>query len=188
MDGRLKKILRMDLELIETGNGGDIIKNRKDVSVIFGFENSPYLSMFGGNVLQSTQPERLVSEQSYDFWGNNLLMFGDDSIQFNSLTERALLETPLNSAGRVLIEEAVKKDLQNMQDYCDVKVEVIIPIQDHLIIAIRLQKLGNIERRDFIYIWDATNQELIDRQNRKSNGGRVTTVRIFDDSFDLSFG
>ncbi len=178
----------MDLEVIETGDGGDLVKNKKDLSVIYGFENMPLFGLFGGNILQSTPQQRLVSEQAFDFWGNNLLMFGDDGIQFNSLTERALLQTALSSAGRVLIEDAVKKDLEFMTDFADVRVEVIIPTHDHIIIAIRLQKLGNLERKDFIYIWDATNQELIDMANRRSGGGRVTTVRIFDESFDLSFG
>ena len=59
-----------DLKLIETGSGGDIVFNGIDVEVIDGFENMPYLGIYGGNIEQNTK-EFLPAEQRFDFWANN---------------------------------------------------------------------------------------------------------------------
>lgn len=176
----------MDLELTESGNGGELIKNKKDLSVIFGFENFPYLSMFGGNVEESTPVTRFDGQQALDYWGNTLLMPEDSKIQFNSLTERMLKTTPLTSQGRVLIENAIKEDLQAMSDFANVIVKVEIVATDKIVIGIRLLQPDNIQRKDFIYIWDATNFELMDRALMKVDRSTVVTRKIFDFSFDFS--
>ena len=84
----------MDLKLIETGSGGDIVFNGSDIEVVSGFQNMPYLGMYGGNVQQSTK-EFLPNEQRFDHWGNNLLMLKNENIQFNSDLERLLLNIAL---------------------------------------------------------------------------------------------
>lgn len=151
----------MDLKVIEdAGNGGDIVKTLKDVQVIEGFENMPYLALFGGNLDASTQRTRLPSEQAFDFWGNTAFHPDDQSLQFNSETERILNKTPLTSSGRAIIEAAVKRDLMFMKAFCEVAVAVSIIGIDRLLIGVRLQEPGNQQRRDYIYIWDATRNEL----------------------------
>src|SRR4051812_24194087 len=104
----------MDLKLVETNDGGDLVKNTNDLDVIFGFENVVYLALFGGNVKQSTPTVRDQSQQAFDFWGNNLFMPNDTLIQLNSETERALITYALTSSGRISIENAIKSDLQVM--------------------------------------------------------------------------
>lgn len=150
----------MDLRLIETGDGGDVVKNAKDLHVIEGFENMPYISMFGGNVKQSTPTRRVEAEQAFDYWGNNLLWPNDSSLQFNSITERALQENALSSSGRLVIEQAVKQDLKAMQDFSEVSVSTEITTVDRLRISIILRKPGNLQDRTFIYIWDSSISEL----------------------------
>lgn len=176
----------MDLEVIETGDGGDIVKKPKDFSVIFGFENMPYLGMFGGNQEQSTPLTRLPTEQDFSFWGNNLLHPGDPSVQFNSETQRALNEVPLTSFGRPLIQQAVQKDLAFMQDFANVSVEVIIPATDTVIIGIRLQQPDNLQTQDYVYIWSATKQELL-KKDFETITPNVIRVKYFDLFFDLFF-
>jgi hypothetical protein len=150
----------VDVKVIETGNGGDLSRKTKDLFVIEGLENMPYLGMFGGNVQANTAVKRLLNEQAFDFWGNNLFHPNDYSLQFNSLTERTLNNTALTSAGRLLIENAVKKDLQFMQPFAEVDVEVSILATDKIKIFITIQELGNLQSKEFIYIWDATKKEL----------------------------
>src|SRR5687768_10027209 len=146
----------MDLQLIEdNGNGGDLVKNPKDLSVIEGFQNMPYLAMFGGCVEASTG-KRLASEQAFDWLGNSLLFANESGLQMNSETERALNNTPLTSSGRAIIENAVKTDLKFMKEFCRVGVSVTIPQTDKVVIGIRLIEPDNLQQRDFIYIWDAT--------------------------------
>lgn len=176
----------MDLELEENGDGGELIKKANDLSVINGFQNMIYLGMFGGNVKQSTPTLRIPTEQNFDYWGNSLLDPGDDSVQFNSQTERALNSVPLTSSGRVLIQQAVENDLKFMQEFATVVITVSIVATDKLAIGVRLIQPDNLEKQDFIYIWNATNQELMDSEQFTVVFSPMTD-RIFDFSFDIFF-
>ena len=178
----------MDLELVENGDGGDLIKNANDLSVIYGFENMIYLALFGGNIEQDTPTER-GSEQAYDFWGNNLLMPNQASIQFNSQTERALDKNALTSSGASLIEEAVKNDLLFSNKFATVNVNVTITGVDRIEIGVTMQQPGNLQKQEFIYIWNATNKELTAKMiGSNQYTPSIVTGGVFDDSFDSSFG
>lgn len=176
----------MDLKVVETGNGGDIVKMDKDVVVIEGFENHPYLAMFGGNVEQSTPDIRNATDQAFDFWGNNLLMPGDKSLQFNSMTERVLMNTPLTSAGRVIIQQAVENDLEFMKDFATIKVVVQIVRVDTVIIGVKIDQPDNLQSSAFVFIWDATRQELFE-QEVEATIKKPISIKYFDFSFDFSF-
>jgi hypothetical protein len=178
----------MDLEIIENGDGGDLIKTPNDMSVIYGFENMVYLALFGGCVEQDTPAVRNTNQQAFDFWGNSLLMPNDSSIQFNSKTERALNTIALSSSGRKQIEQAVKDDLQFMGDFANVKVSVAITGVDRVEIRIKLQQPGSLQKQEFIFIWDATKQELTQRELVYNNTTTIVSVTgIFDFTFDDSF-
>lgn len=151
----------MDLELQESGNGGDLVKKPKDISVIYGFQNMVYLALFGGNVEASTPVTRLENEQAFDYWGNNLFFKDDPSVQFNSETERVLNQVALNSSGRITIEESVKRDLQFMTEFAKLEIIVSIISVDKVQILINVIKPNNLESVEFIYIWDSTIRELI---------------------------
>jgi hypothetical protein len=157
----------MDLAIIETGNGGELKLLGNDFAMQGGWGNMPYLAMFGGNP-QGVTKEKLPTEESLDWRGNNLLMPQDKSIQFNSLTERTLMEVALNSSGRLKIEQAVKKDLEFMEAFAEIKVSVTIPAVDKVKIDIRVQQPENLQGRipdiykQYIFIWDATKQVLGD--------------------------
>lgn len=176
----------MDLELTETNNGGDFIKNGRDLSVIYGFENMPYLAMFGGNTEGSTPSRRNPAEQAKDYWANSLLFKNDPTVQMNSETERALKNTPLNSFGLGVIQQAVNKDLNFMKAFSNVSVIVSMIGINRIAIAVRIVKPGNLSQNVFVFIWDATNLELLARGFANTTGGDVS-LRIFDDTFDFSF-
>lgn len=111
-----------DLAILETGNGGDVTMNGNDLAVFEQDENEIYLRMFGGNIEADTKVNRLPGEKDNSFWGNKLLFNNDPTISFNSLTERALNNTPLTSAGRALIENAIKKDLSGLNTTVSVQI------------------------------------------------------------------
>lgn len=179
----------MDLEVIEGNNGGDLVKKSRDLSVIYGFENMPYLAMFGGNVAQSTPVRRNEGEQAFDFWGNTLLFPNDSSRQFNSETERLLNRVALTSSGRVLIEQAIKKDMAFMSSFANVSVVVTIISTNKILIGIRIVKPDNLSQNVFVYIWDATNKELMEKEFvTKNNGTIVVSTGTFDETFDFTFG
>lgn len=174
----------MDLELIEQGDGGELIKNSNDLSVIYGFENEVYIALFGGNLAEDTTQKRNPLELDLSFWGNNLLHPNDKSVQFNSKTERALNTIPLTSAGRALIQQAVSDDLVYLKEIGNVTVNVSITGVDRLEIDVKLQQPAT-SAQNFTYVWDATKQELIARIN--NNISLPIVSRSFDGSFDTSF-
>jgi hypothetical protein len=98
------------------GNGGDLQLLGNDFALVYGNENQIYLALFGGNIEQSTNEPSPIPGQNFDYWGNKLFHGNIPGRQFNSKTERTLNNTPLNSAGRVKIENAVKDDLKFLTD------------------------------------------------------------------------
>jgi hypothetical protein len=150
----------MDLKVIETGNGGDIVKNPKDLALVFGFENMVYMALFGGNVEQSTPLTREDGEQDFSWWGNKLFFENDLSLQMNSETERALNNTALNSFGLKVIENAVKKDLNFMKEFADVEISVSMEQVNRIAIEIKVTQIDAKGQQKFMYVWDATNRSL----------------------------
>lgn len=148
-----------DLKIIETGSGGDCIFTEIDLKTINGFENMPYLAMFGGNTASNTT-EREIGQQAFDFWGNTLFSKNESAKQFNSNTERVLQSVALNSAGRGEILAAVESDLFFMKEFADVKSSVVIKEKDKVLISIILKKPENLESKEYNFIWDSTLQEL----------------------------
>jgi hypothetical protein len=121
-----------DLALLESGNGGDYQLKGNDLAVVNGTENMPYIAMFGGNIEQSTE-NNVVLEQSFDYWGNTLLMNANQPIQFNSTVERTLKNIALTSAGRAVIENAIIADLQFIVNMgIPISVSVSIPATDRI--------------------------------------------------------
>jgi len=149
-----------DLQIIENSDGGDAVLKGNDLSIIDGFQNMPYLGMFGGNVDESTEIDRIDGKQYFDWWGNSLLMLSDPSIQFNSTLEKKIKETPLNSSGRIQLLNAVKNDLEFMNQFSEVEVEVSIASSDRIEILIKIQEPNNLQSNEFTYIWDSTEAEL----------------------------
>lgn len=150
----------MDLLIKETGDGGDFVRSKNDFKMIDGFQNMAYLAMFGGNTQASTPTQRIESQQAFDWWGNNLLMPNDQGLQFNSETERVLNKTPLNSSGRLLIEDAVRNDLKFMKEFGTVAVAVSIISDNRVAIGVQVGEPDNVQKREFIFLWDATLKEL----------------------------
>lgn len=81
----------IDVALIETGSGADLIFRDGDLQPARGVENVPYLSQFGG---------------TDDWWGNQFV-----EQPYDCKTEQALINNPLTSKGRNNIEEAIVEDI-----------------------------------------------------------------------------
>lgn len=143
-----------DLKMFETGNGGDLRLQGNDLEKAYSFENMPYLALFGGNPTESTPTSRNVDEQAFDFWGNNLFFPKNKTVQFNSETEKLLNSVGLNSGGRILIENAIKKDIKYLQEFAELKVNVVVSGIDNLSIGVEMVQPENGVERRFMYIWD----------------------------------
>lgn len=138
--------MSFDVAIIETGNGGDVQLNGNDLAIVKGIENMPYLGMFGGNV-EAVTKNKVVDAQSFDWWANSLFMLSNQSIQLNSTVEKTLNSVALNSAGRVLIENAIKEDLKFLSDQgVTVQVDVIIYSVDRINVKLRISQLDGTQK------------------------------------------
>lgn len=147
----------IDLSIYENGNGGDTEYNY--TGALF---NMVYLALFGGNPEAATTGDEIETEQRFDFWANSTLFENAPEIQFNSTTENLLNNIQLSSSGRIEIERAVKLDLDFMSNFAEVEVEVTIVTVDRVSINIFLKKLANLEEKEFQFIWDSTQSEIIE--------------------------
>lgn len=127
-----------DIAIIERGGSGDFTLNGNDLAVCESVENAFYLAMFGGNVEADTKLPRTAGVQDFSWWGNALLMGDNPLIQFNSLTERTLNNTTLNSNGRIIIENAIKKDLEFLSSENKVTFTVAIVATDRINVSMKI--------------------------------------------------
>lgn len=155
----------MDLLLLETSNGGDLVLRGIDLAQTEGWDNMVLIALFGGNVAMSTPDERAANEMAYDWWGNSTLMPNNPSQQFNSQTERALNTIPLTSGNLIYIQNAINADLEFMQPFAEVTVTVAIIGVDKVRLQILVKEPNNVTQKEFLYIWDGTKQDLLGAPN-----------------------
>ncbi len=148
-----------DLRLISKRDGCDLELKGVDLVGIDGFGNMPLFGLCGGNVEESTKTFN-DTEQRFDWWGNDTFDFNNLTLQMNSKLERSLTTVALNSAGRLELEEIVKKDLEFMNAFAEVEVSVSITDVDRIEIYLKITEPNNAESNEFTYIWDATELEL----------------------------
>ena len=172
-----------DVLILETLNGGDLNKVAGDLALAKGWENMPYIALFGGNVRQSTPTERVDGEQNLDWFGNAFET--ETGLQINSQTERVLSQVNLNSNGRILIEQAVNADLEFMREFATVNVEVSIISDDRVQIDIDVIEPTNLQNKQYRYIWDSTKLSIDTISNYVAP--IPEPAGTFDDSFDFTF-
>tara|TARA_R110002074_G_scaffold274940_4_gene446556 strand:- start:582 stop:1061 length:480 start_codon:yes stop_codon:yes gene_type:complete len=152
--------MSLDVKIIETNDGGDAVLKGRDLEAAFGWANMVYLSMFGGNLEQNTPTERVAGSQEFDWWGNNLFFNEEPTRQFNSLTERRLMNVPLNSRGRVSIEQAIKEDLSFISQLADVDISTAIQGPDRLRIEIVIREFESGTSDELSFLWDGVEASL----------------------------
>lgn len=172
-----------DVLIFETDSGGDLNKIAGDLQLAYGWENMPYIALFGGNVKQSTPSARVDGEQNFDWWGN--AYESDPAIQINSETERVLSQVALNSNGRILIEQAVWKDVDFMKKFANILVNVSIISDDKVSILVQVIEPENLQNKQFRYIWDGTRGAI--EAIGIYNPPPPEPIRTFDKTFDFTF-
>lgn len=133
----------MDRVLIETGNGGDYVLKGNDLAMVTGIENMPYIAMFGGG--------------DNDWWANDLLYKNRPELQITSNTEQVLKQVVLNSNGRILIEQAVQKDLERIKkQYPDTDITIQVAITAPK----RLEILIDMDGQSIRLLWNPVEETL----------------------------
>lgn len=128
-----------DLTIRETLNGGDLIIENNDLQLTDELTNQVYLGLFGGNVEQSTNEVNLeISNERFDFWGNELFHQDEPDFQFNSNFERTLNNVALNTQGIQELEQIGEQDLSLLSEFGEVSVSILIMSPDRIRIAVNI--------------------------------------------------
>ena len=128
-----------DLRLIETFDGGDVVVSNNDLELTNELNNQVYLALFGGNVEQSTaEVNQEISNERFDFWGNELFHQDEPDFQFNSNFERALQTVALNTEGLQELEQIALADLAFLNEFGTVSVDISIRQVDGIRISVNI--------------------------------------------------
>lgn len=133
-----------DIELYESGDGGELSILNGDISLIETLYQTIYIALFGG-----------MADGS-DYWANALLFATKKNKQYNSETEKLLSEVTINSSGRLKIARAVENDLSFLKNVANFEVNVLILSTNRIEINIVLSSGTEMQ-----YIWDNAKNEVI---------------------------
>jgi hypothetical protein len=150
-----------DLNLYESGSGGELLLLNDDLSLSETLFQMIYISLFGGNVESSTTGNEIESQERKDFWANSLIFKEQKNKQMNSLTEKTLRETVLNSSGRLKIQSAVEQDLFFLKNIVNIAINVLILTSEKVVIEITLTSIDNQSSKLFQFIWDNAKNEVV---------------------------
>ena len=150
-----------DINLYETGSGGDIAIINGDVHLSESLFQTVYLALFGGNVEADTLGNEIDTQEREDYWANSLLFGQSTDKQMNSTTERTLSSVVLNSQGRLDIQRAVEVDLDFLNKVATFSVNVLILTVDSVSIEIVLQNPVNQTVEQLQFVWDNAKQDII---------------------------
>ena len=151
----------VDIGLYSGDNGGDIYLIDGDINTTETLYQVIYISLFGGNVESNTLGNEISDEERSDYWANNLFFNNNESVQFNSSTERVLNNTSLTSLGRLSIKNSVEQDLLFLKEIVTFEVNVYILSSSRVSIEVYISGLLNNENKTYQLIWDNAKQEVI---------------------------
>jgi len=150
-----------DIGLATTGDGTDFFLNGNDLAFSELLPQSIFVAMFGGNVSAVTRGDEQSSETRNDYWGNSLFKSDKPLEQFDSITERTLRNTALNSKGRQDIIAAMKEDLRFLSPIANYEVDVIILSSYRIRLDVKLISLSDSSNKLYQLIWDNTRNQII---------------------------
>ena len=154
-------MITKDILLFENGSGGEMAVLNNDLEMSETLYQQVYLALFGGNLEGNTKNNALITEERIDWWGNTLFFNDMPSKQFNSNTERMLLNVALNSSGRLSVIQAVTNDLVYLSDLIDSTVDVQFYDTNKIRIIVKFTQKGKQENKVLQLVYDNAKQELI---------------------------
>ncbi|APZ82886.1 hypothetical protein [Flavobacterium phage FL-1] len=150
-----------DILLFEAGGGGDLAIINNDLSMGESLYQQIYLSLFGGNVEESTKQFYLDNEERFDYWGNTLIWNDVKTKQFNSETERTIKSTVLNSSGRIRVIQAAENDLAYLQPVANISVDAQVLNRDQIRLIISFSGKTNQQDKLLQIVYDNAKGSVI---------------------------
>lgn len=150
-----------DINLHESGNGGEMAIFSNDLLMGESLFQQVYLALFGGNVESVTRGDELITEERFDWWGNSLFFSETPTKQLNSITEKTINSVALNGQGRLAIINAVNEDLSYLTKLLNYSIDVEILAVNKIRIIINFTPKSNQENRVLQLVYDNAKNELI---------------------------
>lgn len=150
-----------DINLHESGNGGEMAIVSNDLLMGESLFQQVYLALFGGNIEAVTRGDELITEERFDYWANPLFFSEIPSKQFNSITEKTINSVALNSQGRLSIINAVNEDLSYLTELLNYSIDVQIFEVNKIRIIINFTPKNNQQSRVLQLVYDNAKNELI---------------------------
>jgi len=154
-------MITTDINLFETGAGGDFSIVDDDLLMGESLYQQIFLALFGGNIEASTKISYLDTEERFDYWGNSLVWKNELTKQFNSETERTIQNTTLNSSGRLSIIQAINVDLAYLKSLMNYTIDVQILGRDNLRIIVSFSQKTNQQDKVLQLVYDNAKNEII---------------------------
>jgi phage gp46-like protein len=139
----------VDVKLVNAADGGDIEILGGLVTMSSGLDVAVYLSLFGGNELDSG----LQGDDSKQFWAN--LGETDPAKMYRSRTQSTLLSLPAVPANMLRVQDAVNADLSWMLVSVASSIDVVVsmPALNHVSIAINITVADRVYTYVFAQQW-----------------------------------
>jgi phage gp46-like protein len=150
-----------DINLHESGNGGEMAIVSNDLLMGESLFQQVYLALFGGNIEAITRGDELITEERFDYWANPLFFSEIPSKQFNSITEKTINSVALNSQGRLSIINAINEDLSYLTELLNYSIDVQIFEVNKIRIIINFTPKNNQQSRVLQLVYDNAKNELI---------------------------
>lgn len=154
-------MITKDINLYESGSGGEMAIVSNDLLMGESLFQQVYLVFFGGNIEANTRGDELITEERFDWWGNALFFPDVQDKQFNSNTERTILNVVMNSSGRLSIIQAMNEDLQYLTDLLNYSVDVEFISNKQIRLIVNFIPKGTQENKTLQLIYDNAKGELI---------------------------
>lgn len=153
-------MITKDLNIFESGDGGELSIINEDLLFGESLYQQIYLALFGGNVEENTR-QYLITEQRNDYWGNSLFFGEIPSKQFNSNTERMIKNIVLNSSGRLDLIRAINEDLTYLRELLNYFVDVRFESFNKIRMIIKFEPKSNQQSRALELVYDNAKNDLI---------------------------
>lgn len=140
-----------DVFLFQTPDGGEIEIINGSATMVGGLGVSAYLSILGGNYADDGRPTNPET-----WWGN--IDETDRAFKYISETQNLIEGLPAVSRNLILLEEAVKRDLQWMLDNSiasEITVSASIPKLGRVAFDVRITAEGEEQNFNFTENWRA---------------------------------
>lgn len=150
-----------DINLYESGNGGEMSIVSNDLLMSESLFQQVYLALFGGNIEAVTRGDEVIGQERFDYWANTLFFQDNPVKQFNSETEKFLINMSYTTSNRLKLIELVKSDLSYVSSLVNFSVDVKFESLNRLLIIINFTEKINQEDRVLQLVYDNSKNEII---------------------------